>query len=395
MHRVLESQAERSRSIPPSPLHRIHRLVEQRRPHVLPLHVGEPHIAAPDAALDAYVKAIRDGRSHSYQCDAPGLPRLREALSARFHATQRASIPADRIFVTPGSCEALAAILLSLAVDDGAVMLPELHWPIHVQQARLAGLRPRFYRHPAAGASFSDALDAAYEPGVRAVIVTSPSNPTGDVLGSDAMREIYTWARTHGVWIISDEAYEDFAYDGEPGSLAVFDEAVAEPERIVFSVHTFSKSFSMGGYRLGYVSAPNEDRADLLRRVQEAILVSPSTPVQSAGLAALDAHEHIRRHREYLRATRDEAAAALGAAGLLKTAPHGGWYLLLEVPDRFADGDTFCRRLLDEAGVALAPGSGFAPAGHRVANRLARMALCYERSATLQGIETLVRFSSL
>ncbi len=385
----------RSRFLTASALHRIHRLVEQRRPHVLPLHVGEPHIGAPEAALDAYVKAIRDGRSHSYHTDAPGLLQLREALSARFHATHRVSIPPDRIFVTPGSSQALAAILLSLAIDidDGVVMLPELHWPLHLQLVRMAGLRPRFYRNPDTRTSFCDALGEAYETGACAVIVTSPSNPAGDVLGSDAMHEIYQWARTHGVWVISDEAYEDFVYEGEPGSLPALDDAVPEPERIVFSVHTFSKSFSMGGYRLGYMAAPNEDRAELLRRVQEAMLISPSTPVQFAGLAALDDHEHLRRHREYIRATRDQVVGALEAAGLLRTVPGGGWYLLLEFPDHLDDGETVCRRLLDEAGVALAPGSAFAPAGHVVARRLARMALCYERTATLRGIESLVQFA--
>src|SRR5262245_42764702 len=118
MHNIPQ---ERSRSIYPSSLHEIHRLVEQRSEHqIFALHIGEPHIGIPETVREAYVKAIRDG--HSYYCDAPGLLVFREALSARLGAAQDISAPAHRIFITPGSCQAIAAILLSLAFDGGIVL---------------------------------------------------------------------------------------------------------------------------------------------------------------------------------------------------------------------------------------------------------------------------------
>lgn len=389
-HLICQPQ-ERSRTIRPSSLHEIHRIVEQRGPNILALHVGEPHIGIPETVREAYVKAIRGG--HSYYCDAPGLLGLREGLSARFEETQKVSIPATRIFVTPGSCQAIAAVLLSLAFDGGIVLVPEIHWPMHLQQILMTGMRPSFYRNADPNVSLVEALDEAYEPGACALIVNSPSNPAGDVLDSATMREIYLWAQQHAVSIISDEAYEDFLYEGEPTSITKLDAAYPDRDRIVFSVHTFSKSFSMTGYRLGYVTAPNEDRANLLRRVQEAILVSPSTPVQFAGLAALREHEHLRLHREYVRTTRDEVVRTLDTAGLLWSVPRGGWYALVDL-SRSGDADVFCGRLLDEAGVALAPGRAFTPDNHPLATRLARVALCRERSATLRGIQLLVDWSS-
>ena len=231
---------------------------------------------------------------------------LREALSERFATTRDVAIPPGRLFVTPGSCQAIAAVLLSLAVDGGSVLLPEIHWPMHLQQIRMAGLRPRFYRNSDLETSAADVLDHAYEPETCAVIVNSPSNPAGEVLGPRATRGVHEWARRRGVHVLSDEAYEDFIYEGAPALLLNLDAALPESERLVFSIHTFSKSFSMTGYRLGYVSAPNAERAELLQRIQEAMLVSPSTPVQFAGLAALRDVEHLRLHREYVRATRDE-----------------------------------------------------------------------------------------
>lgn len=384
---------ERSRSIVPSSLHEIHRVVEQRGPDVLALHIGEPHIGIPDAVREAYVKAIRDG--HSYYCDAPGLSSLREALSARLAETQQAPAPPERIFVTPGSCQAIAAVLLSLAFEGGVVLLPEIHWPMHLQQVLMAGLRPSFYRNSDRSLTLVEALDEAYSPGACAVLINSPSNPAGEVLDSATMREVYQWARRRGVCVISDEAYEDFLFEGDPPALARLDAESPEHERIVFSVHTFSKSFSLTGYRLGYVTAPNAERADLLRRVQEAMLVSPSTPVQFAGLAALRDLEHLRLHREYVLATRDAAVELLAPAGLLWTIPQGGWYALLNFSRCSVDADLFCRRLLDEAGVALAPGSAFVSPGHPLAMRLARVALCREREATLRGLRSVVAWANI
>jgi aspartate/methionine/tyrosine aminotransferase len=388
---TVDRLVERSRSIIPSSLHEVHRIVEQRGPGIVRLHIGEPYIGIPESVREAFIKAIRDG--HSQYCDAPGLFTLREAISAHLEMIRQSSIPPERIFVTPGSCQAIAAVLLSLAFDGGTVLLPELHWPMHLQQILMAGLRPRFYRNTESNASFVEALDDAYQPGACALIINSPSNPAGQVLDLVTMNEIYQWAQRRGISVISDEAYEDFLYEGDPCVLAKLDEASPKQARIVFSVHTFSKSFSLTGYRLGYVTAPTDERAHLLRRVQEAMLVSPSTPVQFAGLEALRDSDHLRKHRAYVSATRDEVVRLLSSADLLWNVPCGGWYALVDLQQCSVNADMFSRSLLDEAGVALAPGSAFLPANHPLGARLARVALCCERTATVRGIELLVDWS--
>jgi aspartate/methionine/tyrosine aminotransferase len=382
---------ERSRLICRSSLHDVHRDVQQRGPGVLPLHIGEPHIGVPEAVREAFVKAIRDG--HSYYCDAPGILELRTAIGGRLSETHGVRVEPDLIFATPGSCQAIAAVLLSLAFEGGKVLVPEIHWPMHLQQVYLAGLQPRFHRPLQASADVREILDEAHEPGTCAIIVTSPSNPTGEVLDRATIGEIYSWAQRRGVHVISDEAYEDFVYQGERSNMMMLDFAQSPAERIVFSVHTFSKSFSLTGYRLGYVTAPNFERAELLRRVQEALLVSPSTPVQFAGMAALDERAHLDIHREYVRQTRDECVRLLAPARLLWHLPLGGWYALLDLSNAPGGVDAFCRRLIDEAGVALAPGHAFLPAGHPLAKRLARIALCQERSATVRGVQQIIDFA--
>jgi aspartate aminotransferase len=385
---VADRSLERSRSILPSSLHEMHRLSEQRGSDVIALHIGEPHIGIPVSVREAFVKAIRDG--HSYYCDAPGLPVLREAISNRLSETAHAAVPVPRLFVTPGSCQAIAAVLLSLAFDGGIALMPEIHWPMHLQQVLMAGLKPRFYSVADSDLSPTDSLDQVFEPQVCVLIVNSPANPTGQVINRTILSEIYEWALNRGVWVISDEAYEDFVYEGEAFGMTALDSSNTERDRIVFSVHTFSKGFSMTGYRLGYVAAPNNERAELLRRVQEATLVAPSTPVQFAGLAALSDQAHLRLHSDYVRLTRDAAVKMLQSRNLLSNIPAGGWYAMLDLSGYCQDTHAFCLRLLHEAGVALAPGQAFVPANHHLASRLARIALCQERSSTMRGIRRLL-----
>jgi aspartate/methionine/tyrosine aminotransferase len=385
---VFTSAPERARAIPASPLHTIHDLVERRSGDTIALHVGEPHIPMPDSAREAFVRAIQDG--HTYYTHAPGLPVLREALAARLATRTGSAIPVDHVFVTPGSCQALAAVLQSLAVDGGVALLPEIHWPMHLQQVLLAGLEPRFYDLTDPAACPAEALEAAYRPGTCVLIVNSPANPSGQVLGPDALDQVHRWALGRRVTVVSDEAYEDFVFEGVPAVLARRDAALPERDRIVFSLHTFSKGFSMTGCRLGYTVAPNADRAGVLRRVQEATLVSPSTPVQFAGLAALDEDGHLDAHHRYVRETRDQVLAMPGLSDLLWARPAGGWYALLDLGAHTDDAGSFCRDLLDRRGVALAPGDGFVARGHRLGRRLARLAFCRERAATTAGVGRLL-----
>ncbi len=380
MSGVAEFARERSRSIPVSSLHEIHRLVGDREGDTIALHVGEPFLRMPESASEAFTRAIRDG--HTSYTDAPGLPLLCQALADRLKDNGAPS--AEHIFVTPGSCQAIAAVLQSIAFDGGVALLPEIHWPIHLQQVLLAGLRPRFLPE----GDLLAALDKAYSPDVCVVIVNSPANPSGVVLDDQTLAGVHGWAVRNRVWVISDEAYEDFVYEGDAPRMAALDANLPAADRVVFSVHTFSKGFSMTGCRLGYVAAPTGERAQLLRRVQEATLVAPSTPVQYAGLAALEDERHLADHYAYVRATRDEVLRLAGP--LVWRVPAGGWYALLDLSAHTTDTNLFCHQLLDKAGVALAPGWGFAPADNPLGQRLVRLTLCWERSTTLEGVQRLL-----
>lgn len=370
-----------------SHLHEIHRLVETRTEPTISLHVGEPHIRMPAVAADAYVKAIRDG--HTTYTDASGILPLREALVERHYPEH----DPEFVFVTPGSCQAIAAVIQSVAREGGSVLLPDLHWPIHLQQTLAAGLQPRFYRLDGIDGDLEAALDEAWDDSVCVVLINSPANPSGRTLGKSALHDVHAWAQRRRLPIISDEAYEDFVFEGQHESLSSFDSPLAPRDRFVYTVRTFSKGFSMTGCRLGHVAAPNHVRAQMLRRIQEATLVAPSTPVQYAGLAALTDGEHLRTHHEYVLATRNEVCNKLSQAGILWERPVGGWYVLADLSSITTDTETWIPHLVAHRGVAIAPGHGFFPHNDHRGRTLARISLCGERTSTIEGIDRLLDYA--
>ncbi|MBL1097899.1 pyridoxal phosphate-dependent aminotransferase [Streptomyces coffeae] len=395
--------------IPPSCLHDVFRAAdalerETGRP-VNQLHVGEPSFRMPPEVAEGLTKAITDGRT-TYT-SAEGMPRLREALTAKLETENGHHTTPDRVFVSPGSCQGLAALLQSIATPGAELLLPEVHWPIHLQQALLAGFRPVFYPLRADLGVDIERLADVSGPRTRAIVVNTPSNPTGAVLEEAELRRLLALAEEHNWYVISDEAYEHFVYEGQHVSLASLERDLPPDRRRVFSTYSFSKSYAMTGCRLGYVVTPNDVTASALRVVQEASIIAPATPVQYAGLAALDAHAAVRRHREMVRAARDEALPMLVTAGLLDALPAGGWYALLDVGRTGMDANTFAEGLLAATDVAVAPATGFAlrpvvdntgrvteVGSLPMARHLVRVAICGDRELLCAGVRALVDFAS-
>lgn len=380
--------AERSRRIPESGLHLVHRVAQRRSGEVIPLHVGEPAVPISQITREAFVRAVTDGRTE--YCDAPGLLELRELLVEKLRIRNGIDSDVERVFVTPGSCEGISAVLQSVAFDHGVVLLPEVHWPTHVQQVFNAGMSPQFYSPAASADALVESLDRLRGPRTCAVVITSPANPSGAVTSWDAMRAVHEWARTHSIWVISDEAYEDFVYHGSAASIGSLDNGSPERDRVVFSTYSFSKGASMSGARLGYVVAPDDERATLLRRVQEAVLIAPSTPTQWAGIAALQDDAHRSYHHRYLAENRAEVIAGIDNPAFFGGAPDGGWYALLELaPQVLGGAQQPWETVLAKTGVVVAPGAVFLPAGHELGGRLVRIALCADRALLLEGVRRL------
>jgi aspartate/methionine/tyrosine aminotransferase len=206
-----------------------------------------------------------------------------------------------------------------------------------------------------------DRLLDALAPGTRALYLNSPNNPTGWTITREAQRAVLEHCRRHGIWIVADDAYERLYFEGGGVAPSFFD--LAEPDDLLIGANTFSKTWLMTGWRLGWLIVPEALTADLGKLIEYNTSCAPVF-VQRAGLAALTEGEPVvRRTLERFRRARDFLVTGLNRIpGVEAPLPSGTMYAFLRAPG-MEDSMAFCRRLVRDFGLGLAPGSAFGPAG--------------------------------
>lgn len=411
--------SRRSELIPFSPIRTMFRMADELERAgggpVYRLHVGDPDFAPPEAVIEATVKAYRAGKTH--YAPTAGVQELRAAMAEKARARNGIAATAEHVVVAPGSTQALFAVMQLMFGPGEDMLLPEIYWPNYVQQVLLVGGRPVFY--PLGDGYQPDLVGAALVAGPRArgILINSPGNPTGAVYSRESIRALYDIARERDLWVLSDEAYEDFVFGGEHVSPASFERDLPESERRVFTLFTFSKSYAMTGLRLGAVVAPSLRTATLLRKVQEPLVASAAMPTQIGALPALREAERagVERMRDTYRRRRDIALEILRPAGLVDYVPEGAFYIMADVSSTGMTGDAFAVELLREERVAVAPGAGFAlqpeflpdgspnaepspdgmpdyPTNPKARHRV-RIAFCVSDEELREGLTRMVRFA--
>ena len=356
--------SRRSELIPFSPIRNMFRLADEMERAgggpVYKLHVGDPDFHPPAAVVEAACDAMRAGKTHYEQ--TAGLHELRTAYAEKVRARNGIAAATDHMVTTPGSTQALFASMSLMVGPGDEMMLPEIYWPNYLQQTLMLGARPRFYP---LGQGYQPDLEGtrrAVTDRTRAILINSPSNPTGAVFHERTLRALYDLARERDLWILSDEAYEDFVYSGDHVSPAAFERDLPEDQRRVFTLFTFSKSYAMTGLRLGVIVTPSARVTTMLRKCQEPLVASGNSPMQWAGVHALHDRERagIQRMHEVYQHRRDLALSILRPAGMADYVPEGAFYIMADVSATGMSGDEYAVALLREERVAVAPGSGFA-----------------------------------
>ena len=331
--------------------------------HVVHLEIGEPDGATPPHVVEAGARALRDG--HTRYVNPAGLPDLRDAIAASL-AGRGVRATADRVVVVPGAKPMLFYALLAVLEPGDDVLVPDPGFPIYPSVVRFAGAVPVAYPVDvdAAGGVDTERLADLVGPRTRALVVNFPGNPTGGAASPDDLNAIATLAQRHDLTVISDEVYGRIRYDGRPGSIAALPGML---ERTII-VDSFSKTYSMTGWRLGYGVLPTA----LVERVTMLVVNGTScTPpfVQLAGLAALTgSQESVTAAVARLEGRRDWLVDGLnGLPGVRCTRPDGAFYAFPDVRkvERRSGLSTeqLAARLLEEYGVAVLPGTGFGPGG--------------------------------
>ena len=366
------------------------------RPDVLPFWFGEPDEVTPEFIRRAAADALAAG--DTFYTQNLGIPELREALAAYGSRLHR-PVDVASVAVTSSGMSALMLATEALVGPGDRTVIVTPMWPNLVEIPRIMGAEAVTFplRFTPQGWRLDlDGLLAALRPGTRLLYLNSPNNPTGWTVDRASQRAILDHCRRHGIWILADDAYERLHYGSggdDHGSVAPSFLDLAEPEDRVVATNTFSKSWLMTGFRLGWLVAPPPLVEEIGKLIEYNTSCAPGF-VQRAGLAAVREGEPVvARTVARFRRARDHLVQGLNALpGVQAALPDGAMYAFFRV-DGMADSLAFCKRLVTEEGLGLAPGIAFGPEGEgflrwcfaaepaRLDEGLARLARGLRRSA--------------
>jgi aspartate/methionine/tyrosine aminotransferase len=319
---------------------------------VIHLEVGQPGTPAPQKVLDAARRALADDRIG--YTDAEGIPPLREAIAANYRARYGVAVDPAEIVVTPGSSAAFQLAFLAAFEPGDRVALAAPGYPAYRNILSALGLETVLIEVGENAHYQPNPELLADIPDLAGLIVASPANPTGTMIAPAELARLADYCRERGIRLVSDEIYHGIVYDGAAQTARAFG-------REAIIVNSFSKYYSMTGWRLGWMLVP----PDLARSVEclaQNFYISPPALSQRAAVAAFDCRSELDGHVARYRANRDLLIATLKQAGLTRFAPaDGAFYLYVDVSSLTRDSEAFCRRLLAETGVAITPGRDFDP----------------------------------
>lgn len=358
----------------------IRQLFDRARPGSINLGLGEPDLPTPDCIRRAAVRVIQE-EQNGYTTHA-GLAALRQLIAADY---PRLNATPDNVIVTAGSQEALYLALMTLVDEGDEVLLPDPGFVAYPTIVRMAGGRPVFYRLPARDGFAFDAEDfrRRLTPRTKAVVVISPSNPTGRALSRADLAAMADALRDSDAYVISDEIYREI-YFGEERPASISEQHAAARRSIVIS--GLSKSMSMTGWRVGWMcGAPEVVKSALV--LHGYVTTCASTVSQKAALAAWteEAEKARNETRRIFRARRDELLSLIARElKLPAVAPDGAFYLMLDVSALEGSSLEVAERLL-EHGVITVPGSAFGAEGEGYL----RLSFCADAAQLAEGIKRI------
>ena len=325
---------------------------------VIHMEVGQPGTPAPAAARAAVAAALQTDKLG--YTTALGMPALREKISQHYLRWYGVSVDPSQVVITTGSSAGFVLTFLALFDVGAKVALPSPGYPCYRHILSALGQGSVMLKTDAATRWMPTAaqLDAAAREGAEGLLIASPANPTGTMLEADRLAELAHACRRNAMWLISDEIYHGLKYDrAATTALAV------APEAIV--INSFSKYFSMTGWRVGWLVVP-KDLVRPIERLAQNLYIAPPAVSQVAALGAFDGIDELEANRSVYRENRDLLLAALPKAGLGNILPaDGAFYLYADVSEFTSDSVSFAKAMLQETGIAATPGVDFdAERGH-------------------------------
>ena len=361
---------------------------------VISFAAGEPDFPTPEHIVEAALVAVRDPKNHRYT-PAAGLPDLREAIAAKTLRDSGLQISPSQVVVTNGGKQAVYQAFATLLDPGDEVLVPTPYWTTYPESIRLAGgVQVDVF----AGSDQNylvtvEQLEAARTPRTKVLLFVSPSNPTGSVYSPEQTKAIGDWAEEHGLWIISDEIYQNLTYD-EVRATSIVEAVPALADRTIL-VNGVAKTYAMTGWRLGWMVGP-QDAMKAAANLQSHLSSNVSNISQRAGIAALNGPQDAAiAMRDAFDRRRQIIVAELNKIpGIVAPTPQGAFYVYPDVTGllgRTWGGVTpttsleLADLILDQAEVAVVPGEAFGPSGYL------RFSYALGDAALLEGVQRLQR----
>ena len=352
--------SQRILQIPHSGIRRMFDLAAKHQ-DVIHLCIGEPDFTTPSFINEAAFQAMKKGKTH-YTPNA-GFLSLRKAIAEKYRKEQNIIYdPEEEILITVGAMEALYLCMMSIINPEDEVIISDPFWPNYQAHILLAGGRPVFVPtfEKEGWVMNADRILSRLTPRTRAIIINSPNNPTGSVYPLEELQKIARICKKYNILVISDEAYEKIIYDGEYKSIC----SLSEMKSNVLVINTFSKSYAMTGWRIGYILGPAEIIKQMTK-LQEHIAACASSISQEAALVALKrGDEAIKRMLGEYKKRREVLLEEIEKTSPFFCYPPGGtFYAFVNVKKLKKKSEDIALRLLERARVVTVPGSSFGPGG--------------------------------
>ena len=347
-------------------------------PGCISLTLGEPDFDTPQIVRKTAQQSLDDGETHYIENN--GLRQLREKIASFETKLHGFDCTEDRVIVTAGATEALFVSLLGVLNPGDEVIIPTPAFVLYEEIVKLC--RARAVRLDTSSTGFqirNNNLDAVVSDKTKAIVLNTPNNPTGTILDAESLEAVRKLSKERNLFVVCDDVYRELIYTDDYHSFTEF----ADVRDRTILVQSFSKPYAMTGWRMGYLIASKEIK-ERLELIHQFMVVSTPAPFQKAAMAALDfdpaeLRETYRKRRSYM-------LGRLKAMNLDVPEPTGAFYMFPSISKFGLDSATFCRRMIEEAGLAATPGFCFGSDDH------IRLTYCYSDDELAEGLDRLESF---
>jgi alanine-synthesizing transaminase len=390
----MEDEFYRMKRLPPYVIAEVNAMrhaARQAGKDIIDLGMGNPDLPPPQHVIDKLCEVARDPDAHGYSQSA-GIPGLRRAQSDYYARRFNVELdPESEVVVTLGSKEGLSSLATAITTPGDTVLAPNPCYPIHTFGFIIAGASIRSVP-TTPDERYWEALERAMRftvPRPTVLIVNYPSNPTAETVGIEFYERLVAWARENKIWILSDLAYSELYYDGNP-THSILEVPGAKEVAVEFT--SLSKTYSMAGWRMGF-AVGNTKLISALKRVKSYIDYGAFTPIQAAAVAALNGPQDIvEMNRELYCKRRDVMVEAFGRAGWDIPSPRASMFAWAPLPPALREMGSleFSKQLLTHAEVAVAPGVGYGEDGEG----FVRIAMVENEQRLRQAARNIKRYLS-